>query len=247
MEMPAASEFNMATLDSDPVATWKRELAPLTATEATFGLIRMVPKTLGVLIGMSQEWIEDSIGGPAAMQAAIANAFSVKLDQAILRGSGAAEPTGVLNYPNVNKTALGGNWTYSSLLDLLEDLYDDNCANDPTACVLSPAGEIYRRKFQDGDANFLSQSATPFADMPFMHTTSCPSTEIYMGDWSQVVVGIRTQIRVEMLDAGTDGTTNMTVQLGRWLRAYMRCDVAILQPKWFGVFDRRNQHLTQEV
>jgi len=75
--------------------------------------------------------------------------------------------------------------------------------------------------------------------VPQLVTTSVPdtlgagaATEIYLGDFSRVLIGARTDIKIEILPAGTGTdaagvTYNATTQMYRWIRVYGRLTVTL--------------------
>ena len=54
-------------------------------------------------------------------------------------------------------------------------------------------------------------------------------TAAFMGDWTKLLWGIRTEIRIEATRATTDAFRKGQV----WIRAYMRGDVALARPAAF--------------
>lgn len=237
MVLPAAKEFTFATVESDPTAYWRREAVAITASEPTFGEINMRPRTLACLVPITVELLEDAANSASAITNAIGGAIAVALDTAVLNGAGASEPTGIINWTNVNTTAVGGTFDYDNLISAQEDIMQANGPDNPSAFILPPDLEVYRRQLKDGDGQYMRQSDTPVGNVPFLPTMSCPSGYIVTGAFDQVVLGMRTELKMETLDAGTandaDGNSfNATTQLGKWLRCYLRCDVAVMRPTW---------------
>ena len=173
--------------------------------------------------------------------------MALSLDQKILRGEGATEPTGISNTDDVNTTESIGAWTWSSLIAGWEECLVDNMQVPPTAIIWSPATAATSAGKLDGNGNWLLPPPV-FADVPQLTTSSVPDTlgagtetEIYLGDFSKVLVGVRTDWRVEILNAGTGSDDagagfNATSQLGRWIRIYGRFDTHIEHPGhlWVG-------------
>jgi HK97 family phage major capsid protein len=54
------------------------------------------------------------------------------------------------------------------------------------------------------------------------------ASTVFMGDWSQVILGVRTSPRIELSREAGDSFTRLHVLL----RLYARVDWAVLQPKW---------------
>lgn len=233
--LPAADSFKIGTLETDATASWRVEGGHITASNPTFGYISLVPKTCAALIPITKEWLEDCANGADLIEQATIAALAVALDTAILRGSGGPQPRGILNITNVGTTAINGAWDYDDLLTGMYSIWNNN-GPDPSACILSPASERSRRSRKDGDGLYLVADQTPLAGVPFLFSTSCPSDEIYLGDFSRCLLGARTDWTVEILPAGTGSTQsgdsfNAVTQLGCWLRVYGRFDVHCEKPE----------------
>ncbi len=233
--LPPGDSFKIGTLETDATASWRVEGGHITASNQTFGAIYMYPKTCAALIPVTREWLEDVANGADLIEQATIAALAVALDTAILRGSGGPQPRGILNITNVGTTAVGGAWTYDTLLTGMYSIWNSN-GPDPSAVILSPASEKSRRSRKDGDGLYLVADQTPLAGVPFLFSTSCPSDEIYLGDFTRVLLGARTDWTVEILPAGTGSTQsgdtfNATTQLGAWLRVYGRFDVHCEKPE----------------
>jgi HK97 family phage major capsid protein len=158
-----------------------------------------------------------------------------------LVGNGGSEPTGIVSYTGVNVTALGRAYTYDDLINMQLAPMVANGPDKPTAFIMSPQGLIRFRKLKDGDGGYMLGSDVPLNSVPFLASTSCPETTIFSGDFTQVVIGMRTALKVEVLDAGTGtdssgSTFNATTQLGKWLRLYLRADTWIERPTWLSVY-----------
>ncbi len=55
-----------------------------------------------------------------------------------------------------------------------------------------------------------------------------------VGDFSQVLIGMRTSgVRIQVLDAGAVGSTNAVSQMLRWVRAFLRADMVLMQETFF--------------
>jgi HK97 family phage major capsid protein len=71
--------------------------------------------------------------------------------------------------------------------------------------------------------------------IPRFHTGQIPVvakiSELYLGDFTKAAIMLRAQISIETSNAASDAfLRNQT-----WVRAIMRCDVAVLRPKAFYV------------
>ena len=80
----------IARLTGDPVPAWKAEGDPFSATDLTYDDVTLTARTIGSIVVFSLEYAQDAIGGPAAIEDAIAAAMARSVDEAILFGQLAA-------------------------------------------------------------------------------------------------------------------------------------------------------------
>lgn len=105
VSMPFQEDFTHTTyLHGAMMAYWKDELDEKTATKPKFGKVTMSLNKLCILIYSSDELLEDS---PISMEPLLmkksVDVFGWKTDEAILRGTGAGQPLGILNAGNLAK------------------------------------------------------------------------------------------------------------------------------------------------
>lgn len=56
-----------------------------------------------------------------------------------------------------------------------------------------------------------------------------------MGDFSQLLVGMRTELTIEASRVAADTTSSAFSNLQVWIRAYLRADANVMQPSFFSV------------
>ena len=246
------SELSIARLTSDASPVWREELVAVTSSDVAFDKITLRPKVVAAIIPVSIELLEDAANAAAIIESSLQAQLGLKLDQAILSGTGAsAEPTGIRNHSDVNTiTSVGTPTSYSHLTSAIKSIFEANYDRElrDMAWITNPRdGATY-----DGLADTTGQPLRPTpwaADLRRFSTTSISTTEgsgsnesyMLVGDFRQCLVGMRTSgINLEVLREGTvtdasGDSWNATTQLLRHVRAYMRVDVALLRPTWFTV------------
>ena len=198
----------------------------------------MTAQSWAVIVQASRELLEDAPNIDSALRNIFARSTSVALDQAIMFGAGhgSDQPAGVFGTSGIQSVSMGTNgaaitgWT--PLLDAVLALETAN-AGDLTAAVMAPATS---RQF-NGLVDSLGQPLRRpdrIANLPFMVTTSVPTTQtqgtasnaspILLGDFTQVFVGMRTELVISVLQERYADTGQIGFVL--WLRA----DVAISRP-----------------
>lgn len=208
-----AAEISLVRVDQDPTSHWRAEAQPVEASEMAFGRITLRPKTLAAVVPISIELMEDAPNAPQLIESSIGAAMALQLDRAALRGQGAEnEPRGISNHPTVNTvTAVGTPADYSSVTSAVGKIVRANFNGDASSLgwVMSPRdAETY-----DGLRDTTNQplQPTPWAaalqraptnSMPADLGAGSDESEMIVGDFSQVLIGVRTGITIRVLDSG---------------------------------------------
>jgi len=232
----STKQLDMATLDSDPTAEWKQENHAFNDSTPTFGRISMFSHTMGTLVKLSRELASDSGNAAEVVQNAMAQALAAELDRAVLFGDGAGEPCGITNWPNVQAIAAVGLPTHDHFIDAWQKILEQN--GDPARCaiVMAPREAGRFAKLKDGDGEPADWPPV-LRDMPKLISTRIPTnlggggneSLMFLGDFSQVYVGVRQDVQLEMTREAGDAFVNHQV----WLKATWRGDSALTYPKHF--------------
>ncbi len=247
--LPIDGEVRVVRILTDPTVSWRPEGASIVASDMTVGAATLRPRTVACLVPISIELAEDSPNAGTMIESVIRAAMAQAIDQAILRGSGSAEePLGVLNNPDINsETSVG---TPSDWSDLSSAIGQILTANYPGR--LEDLSLIYHPRDAQTYADLVdSTTGQPLNPLPWpaavrkFTTTALSIVEGVGGhessmlvlDGSQVVVGLRRNITVQVFDSGsaTDSggiTRGAVSQLLKWIRVYARLDAALLRPSW---------------
>jgi HK97 family phage major capsid protein len=197
------------------------------------------------LVKLSVELFEDS--DPSA-EDVIARSFAaqlaLELDRVALRGTGTApEPRGVRNQSGVTVTTHGANGAliatataYDWHLDAAGVVRAANFA--PDAHIQAPRTSTSLSKLRE--ATTSAYLAPPAGLLPMLTTSQVPinltvgtsndTSEIYTAQWDQLMVGIRTDLRIEFLRE-----RYLADNLQYAFLAYLRADVQLAQPTAFVV------------
>lgn len=230
----------IARLETDPDSGWRNENAAIAEGDPTFGRVTFTARTLAGKLTLSRELAADSLNVGAMIENAFAQSMAVELDRAALYGSGTApEPRGVANTSGINAVSMAANGAaladYDDILDTLLALKNNNAA-DPTAMICAPRTEIALAKLKDADGNPLVPPAM-VGRIPLLSTTSAPIDEdegtaenassIVIGDFRELLIGVRQQLEIRVFDQPLAGTGQLLVV------AWMRADVQLATPKSF--------------
>jgi HK97 family phage major capsid protein len=236
-------QLYLARLAGGASPAWKSEGAAIADSSPTFERIVFNAKTLPVLVKISAELFEDM--SPAAselIEREISLSLSLELDRACLRGSGVdPEPEGILNQSGVTITSLGANGATPSWDNLIDGVASVQANNiEPNAILwASRTGQTFA-KFKDSQGRYLDPPSS-LSDVQRLVTNQLPTnltvgsanncSEIYIGRWSDVLLGLRTDLRFQVKVLQERYIDNLQYGLLMWVRA----DVQLAHPQAFNV------------
>jgi HK97 family phage major capsid protein len=232
----------LARLTSEGTPAWKSENATITAADMVFDRVTFTARTLVRTILLSVELFEDA---DPSSEDVIANAFAgqmaVELDRVALLGTGTPpEPRGVVNQTGVTLTAHGVNGTVITNFDWWLDAIGAVRAAgfEPNAHIQAPRSSTSLSKLKEATTN--AYMAPPAGLLPMLTTKSVPITltvgtssdtsYVFTADWSNLLVGIRTDFTLRFL-----GERYLADNLQYAFLAYLRADVQLAQPTAFVV------------
>ena len=202
----------------------------------------LTAKTLTRVVTLSVELWEDADPSSEDIIArSFAGQLAVELDRAALRGTGTApEPRGVLNTSGLTITTHGANIATATAYDWHLDATGVVRGNgfDPSAHIQAPRTSTSLSKLREATTsaylspppNMLPMLTTKSIPVNLTTGTSTDTSEIYTGDWSNLMIGIRTSFTLRFLSERYIADTLSYAYL-----AYLRADVALAQPSAFVV------------
>ena len=232
---------------TDPTAAWIPEGGTIVPTDMTFDKITLKAVPLVAMCRLSIQLATDASNIDALIRNALSGAIGTELDRAALFGTGVGEPRGLANTPDINVYSMGADghvvenfdpWSYA-----VQYVQDHN--GSPNAAAHSPrtAGALDRLK--EGSTNAPLTPPASYAGLTkfvskqipdnLKQGTSRVASDSIVGDYSQIVMGLAPSEGGERgirIDVSRDFAFT-TMEL--YIRAYLRCDVAILRPTWFTV------------
>lgn len=234
-----AATVNVARVATEPTPSWRAEGAAVSESTPTFEQITFEAKSVDLLIKSTIELLEDSFNMNELILDLLGKAIALELDRAALFGTGASnQPTGLWNQANVLALNLGTNGDTLEQADLRSAmaLLSANNAPPPTAAIMAPRTYYEIDGWTDTTDQPLQLSralqAVPFLEtnqVPInqSHGTATDASTILMGDYSHMLIGVRTSLDLQIAPE----LFRETGQVGFFARA--RYDVQLLQPKAF--------------
>src|SRR5215204_1171336 len=235
------SQVNLARFSGDPTGAWHSENAAITPADAALEQISLKAQTLSGIVTLSRELLEDAGNVDQELTRIFAEVFALKIDSAALYGSGVApEPRGVKNTSGITTISMGTNGlaltNYDPLIDAVGTLADNN--ETATGAIYSPRTGRALAKLKDTTNQPLQvpqyldgvrRYETNQVPTNLTQGTSSLASDVFTADWRELLVGLRTSFRVEVLreryaDTGSIG-----------LLAWFRGDILAARPKSFVV------------
>lgn len=226
-------------------ATWRGEGEEITEDDITFDSVELTAHSLSVLVRGSREVFSDMTPtGAASITHDITSAIALAWDKAALRGSGSGdEPEGLRFNTSVPKTAAFGvdGGVPSSYAELVQSVGRVKGANfSPGAFIMSARTEatyggltssaddqpLHRPDYLNGIA-WLPTQQVPNNLVEGSSSTVC--SEIYVGQFDQLVIGVREGLNIQILHE----LYAETGEIG--LVVHWRGDVAVLREAAFEV------------
>jgi HK97 family phage major capsid protein len=237
-----AQTLKLARLTTENAPAWHAENAAITDADMVFDSVTFTARTLTRLVKLSVELFDDS--DPSA-EDVIARSFAaqvaLELDRVALRGSGTApEPRGVLNTSGITTTTHGANGAAITNYDFWLDAKGVVLGNnfEPNAHIQAPRSSTSLSKLKEATTNaylqpppnMLPMLATKQVPVNLTVGTSTDCSEIYTADWSNLMVGIRTDFQLLFLRERF-----LADNLQYAFLAFLRADVQLAQPSAFVV------------
>ena len=217
-------------------AGWVAENAAITESSAmTFDAVTLTPKHAGGLTQMSRQLIQQS---SPDIEQLIRNDLSYLLaqaiDSALILGGGTNEPVGVLATSGI-QTANLATLTWANVLAMLQKLDISNASAANIVASMKVKAKLQGTLKASGIAGYLLENGR-MADLPVYFSNQVaekagsPNTgKLIAGDWSQVMLGIWSEIDILVNPFAETAYSKGNVLL----RAMATVDIAVRHPDAF--------------
>ncbi len=252
-----AKTVNIGRLTGDPTAAFRAEGSPITASDATFDNVTLTAKTMNSLVIGSVEWFQDAQNANQVVTNAIAQAMALQIDKVALYGgtnvggvdlTAATNPVGVLANVTTNaSSSILGNATngttqttgsfWNEILDLIYTPADFN--EKPNALLWnSKLARMYAKAYDTtgqplqapADVSSLQRYVTNQIPSYTQGTMTSVATDAFCGDWSQLLVGQRLEMTLQVLTERYADNGQIGI-LATW-----RGDVGVARPRAFSIY-----------
>lgn len=229
VDMPRSS-LSLIRQTGDPTPYWRGESQEIAASNPTFDRLEMEAKTMAALVKLPIELIEDAPNAGQVVQNALAAALAQKLDQTALTGDGSGtSPRGLLHTDGVQTVDVGAGLTYTDFINMAAAVETKN--GTPSGVLMNPVHRAALSKLIDNTGQYLVPPPI-YTSLAQRVTNQCPDDNVFVGDFSQVLIGIRRGPTIEVFRAGGDSGSNAVSQMQVFIRAYWRGDIGFVRPEW---------------
>src|SRR5690625_5143762 len=241
--------LTIARQTGEPAPEWKEENEPHSSGKLTFEPLTFTAKTLIASTKASVELVEDAGNLSQLVQNSLASQIALELDRAALLGSGSGEePTGIFNTTGVQIKTLGDNGApltdYSEFSHAVQAILAKN--GNPSGVIYSPRTWGIVDRLTDNTGQPLHAPAS-YTSLEKFQTSQIPddlelgtaedASLAVVADWQQLMIGIRTNIHLEITRTAGDSDSSAWENLQVWFRAYARYDVQLAIPAHFYVIN----------
>jgi HK97 family phage major capsid protein len=241
-------------LTVDPVGSFRNEGSTVTATDPTLDFIQLTATTLSALTVVSMEFIQDAPDADTVVSNAIAASMALALDQVIFYGQLAAgsepqattlaapNPRGILQNLVTNAAGqilgAGTNGTAQTAAtpwnEVVATYYAVKAKNETPSALVSNDKLVQQYNSMYTSFNNVIDKPPVIRDLPWLTTNMIGSftqgtmtsraTDLFCGDFSQVLVGQRLDFTVRVLQ-------ERYAELGQvGILSHWRGDVQVARP-----------------
>ena len=214
---------------------WVAENAALTPSDMTFDSVTLAPKHAGGMTEMSRQLLQQSSPDVEDLvRSDLSFMLAQAIDSALILGGGANEPSGVLDTVGV-QTANLATLSWANVLAMLQKLDLVNASAANIVASMKVKAKLQGTLKAAGIAGYLMEGGR-MADLPVYFSnqvaekTGVPNTgKLIAGDWSQVMLGIWSEIDILVNPFAETAYSKGNVLV----RAMSTVDIAVRQPTAF--------------
>lgn len=210
---------------------WVTEGQAVPSGEMGFDEVTLSPKHVGGKTEMSRQLIQQSSPDiERLIRGDLAYLIAQQIDSAILKGSGqAGEPQGIIGAAGVLTGDIPTSWT--EVLAMSQMLEEENLEGAGWLATPEIRTHLGSTEKVPGSGSGFLLDGGQVDGRPFWSTNQMPEGTMIFGDWSQVMLGIWSEIDILVNPYAEPAYSRGGVQV----RAMATCDVALRHPQGFVV------------
>lgn len=206
---------------------WVGEEEAVPESNMSFDAITLTPKHTGGKTEMSRQLIQQSSPDiESLIREDLSFLVAKNIDEAILAGTGVKDPLGILNTIGVLTGTAPATW--AEVLQLIQQIEDENITNLQWLGTSALKTTLAGIEKSVGTGQYLYQNGQ-VGELPFKVSANMPAKTAILGDFSQVLLGVWSEIDILVNPYAEPAYSRGGVQV----RAMATCDVAVRHPKAF--------------
>ena len=206
---------------------WVGEEEAVTESNMTFDAVTLTPKHTGGKTEMSRQLIQQSSPDiESLIREDLSYLVAQNIDEAILAGTGLKDPLGIINTLGVLTGDTPATW--AEVLQLIQQIEDENITNLQWLGTSALKTTLAGIEKSTGTGQYLYQNGQ-VGELPFKVSANMPAKTAILGDFSQVLLGVWSEIDILVNPYAEPAYSRGGVQV----RAMATCDVAVRHPKAF--------------
>lgn len=241
-------EAIIPSVDQQPEAEWLAEGQKLSTSSIELGQLRLVTKKISVTLSATQEMMSSAEMLERIIREQMLMAVTRARDSAMLHGDGSGQqPVGILNTPGINSRTLTGALELDDLSTAYWKIMSENggLLGRPITIIHNADIAAIMDKLKTGTGEYFGfgngRGPDGVESMRRVVTNLIPTesnkSKIYIGDFSQVYIGVQNSIQfVASRDATVDGESAFERGLVL-LKMNLFCDIGIGRPSWLYVIE----------
>ena len=207
----SSSELAVVRVTAEPAIGFVAENQTIPEVEPTFGRLTFRARKLAARVKISKELAMDAPNAAEQIRTQLAVVLGVSLDLAALVGTGDGEEVvGIFNHDDVQEMAAVGGPTFDDLIDAIQLVEDQNGISG--AYILPPAVKNTLAKLKDSQGNYLQPPVDVTALKRFV-TKQLADSQACLGDFTQVLFGVREAVQIEVSTQGADSWERDQVEI----------------------------------
>ena len=234
-------EFGLAIVNKEPAAYWIAENQKAHFSDMNFKMAILHAKKLVAVTKLSEEIVMDAVNIGDILQDALAFAISKELDSKALIGSGTGEPLGLFNTDGIGSSDLSSaSFTYDDFLSAIFSLVGHNVPIERISALFNAGVAGVLAKAKDENSQYLIPPEEFKKVKKYLtsqiDTADTLTTHAYLGDFSSLIIGLRSEISLNISRQASDADGNSAFErMQVWFRAHMRVDSMVVKPSSFHV------------
>ncbi|MGE0733734.1 MAG: phage major capsid protein [Alphaproteobacteria bacterium] len=238
--------LDLARNAGDATAAWKAENAAASFSDMTLERVQLSCETVMAAIRLSNELFDDAPNIGQVIESSLSQAMALEMDRVCLEGSGTSpEPCGIYNAAGTLDidNAEAALTDYDQFSRAVEQIRTQH--HEPNAILLHPQtlGRLDRLKDTTDQPLQAPPSWQGLTKLPTaqISTTMLGSPSLlaaYIAKWSEMLIGVRREIKVEFSMVAASGSDSAFLQYQIWVRAVARMDVQLMRPRAFCTIKR---------